>query len=58
MKHTELITRRQLLGFSAVAAGSLLIPSIAYASAESEDSDSTQKDKPICRATLLGKDGN
>lgn len=34
MEHTERITRRQLLGLSAVAAGSLLIPSIAYASTE------------------------
>lgn len=43
MEHTERITRRQLLGLSAVAAGSLLIPSIAYGSAESEDSPSPQK---------------
>lgn len=58
MEHTERITRRQLLGFSAVAAGSLLIPSIAYGSAESEDSPSPQKNGPICHATLLDKDGN
>lgn len=31
MEHLENITRRQLLGLGAVAAGSLLIPSIAYA---------------------------
>lgn len=42
MEHTERITRRQLLGLSAVAAGSLLIPSIAYASTESEDGNSPQ----------------
>lgn len=58
MEHTERITRRQLLGLSAVAAGSLLIPSIAYGSAESEDSPSPQKNGPICHATLLDKDGN
>ena len=58
MEHTERITRRQLLGLSAVAAGSLLIPSIAYGSAESEYSPSPQKNGPICHATLLDKDGN
>lgn len=58
MEHAERITRRQLLGLSAVAAGSLLIPSIAYGSAESEDSPSPQKNGPICHATLLDKDGN
>lgn len=58
MEHTERITRRQLLGLSAVAAGSLLIPSIAYGSAGSEDSPSPQKNGPICHATLLDKDGN
>lgn len=58
IEHTERITRRQLLGLSAVAAGSLLIPSIAYGSAESEDSPSPQKSGPICHATLLDKDGN
>lgn len=58
MERTERITRRQLLGLSAVAAGSLLIPSIAYGSAESEDSPSPQKNGPICHATLLDKDGN
>lgn len=58
MEHTERIARRQLLGLSAVAAGSLLIPSIAYGSAESEDSPSPQKNGPICHATLLDKDGN
>lgn len=58
MEHTERITRRQLFGLSAVAAGSLLIPSIAYGSAESEDSPSPQKNGPICHATLLDKGGN
>ena len=55
MEHLGNISRRQLLALGAVATGSLLIPSIAYAATdEKQDSD---KNSPILRTTLLTKDG-
>lgn len=55
MEHTERITRRQLLGLSAVAAGSLLIPSIAYGSAESEDSPLSTEERTNLSCNFTGQ---
>ena len=50
MEHLGDITRRQLLGLGAVAAGSLLIPSMAYAASpeltKTVQSPSTTQLKP------------
>lgn len=54
----EIITRRQLFGLGAVMAGSILIPSIAYGSAESNNSESPQSNTPLHRATLFTKQGD
>ena len=55
MEHLENITRRQLLGLGAVAAGSLLIPSIAYAA--SPENNEREGDGFIHRATITNKEG-
>lgn len=55
MERLENITRRQLLGLGAVAAGSLLIPSIAYAA--SPENNEREGDGFIHRATITNKEG-
>lgn len=55
MERLENITRRQLLGLGAVAAGSLLIPSIAYAA--SPENNEREGDGFIRRATITNKEG-
>lgn len=57
MEHTECITRRQLLELGAIAAGSLLIPSIAYGSNEPIDNESNKLPNLIHRATVLSQNG-
>lgn len=49
------ISRRQLLSLGAVAAGSLLVPSIAYA--YEPEGHPKEDPRPILRTTLLSKDG-
>lgn len=55
MEHLGDITRRQLLGLGAVAAGSLLIPSMAYAA--SPENSKRETDGFIHRATIISKEG-
>lgn len=55
MERLENITRRQLLGLGAVAAGSLLIPSIAYAA--SPENNEREGDGFIHRAMITNKEG-
>lgn len=55
MEHLGNITRRQLLGLGAAAAGSLLIPSIAYAA--SPENNEREGAGFIHRATITSKEG-
>lgn len=57
MEYTKHITRRQLLGLGAVAAGSLLIPSIAYGIDEPINDDSDRLPNLIHRTTVLAQNG-
>lgn len=55
MEHIGNVTRRQLLGLGAVAAGSLLIPSIAHATTPEQSEDKTNDF--IHRATIVTREG-